>query len=292
LLTDEGKKKITDPIYPQDEDGNDREPEPLGTLVRRHLGSRTIRHDGTVKVTELASGTATRYGRVSRLVFDAGFSSSDPLWRRLTSELVDDPDFYPLFRKGEAVTRKTVEARVKLVDAVAIERAKAAEEAAAAEAQAAAEAAAEEARKAAEEAAKTPEERAAAEAAAAQEAADLAAEQALAGEPATDAATDAATGEPATGEPATPTPTPTPTPEPTRAAQTPVAPEPVGNAARLDRIVVLLRECTPPDADDCAALHGIRAEVTRLLSSATPEDRAAGKATAERVHRQTRGNIS
>lgn len=279
LLTKEGTEKIVDPLYPTGDDGEPRKPEPLGTLVRRHLATRQPLHDGTVKVTELASGTATRYGRVARLVFDAGFSPSDPDWRRLTSELVDDPNFYPLFKKGEAVTRKSVLARMALVDQIAIQSREAAEEAA----REAEETAAREAEEAANRTVEVAEE--------SDQGADQGSDQDQGstdqgsdqGPDTTrqgtgpDSDTDAATGSTDAGS--------------TREAQMPVAPEPVGNGARIDQIVILLRACTPPDADDCAALHGVRAEVTRLLSSATPANRAAGKLIAEVAHRRSNGQI-
>jgi len=122
LLTDHGRKKIVDPIFPKDDDGKDRAPEPLGTIVQRHLGKRDA--DGNV-VKPLASGTSSRYAKVARLVFEAGYSMEDSLWPRLTSQLVDDSEFIEgiLDRSsaGTPLTRKAVEDRVKAIDTPVIE---------------------------------------------------------------------------------------------------------------------------------------------------------------------------
>ena len=104
LLTEKGKKKIVDPIFPTDENGQARKPEPLGTLVQRHLG--------------VSSAMSTRYGKVARLVFDAGYSPQDPDWSRLTSDLVDDPDFCAdILDRGSVTTRKGIEERLAILDA-------------------------------------------------------------------------------------------------------------------------------------------------------------------------------
>ena len=222
LLTDKGTKKIVDPIYPTDDKGQARKPEPLGTLVARHLGRR--QGDGSVK--PIASATATRYGKVARIVFDAGYSPDDSDWSRLTSVLVDDSDFCEgVLGRGDTTTRQEIESRLAILDTPAVESVET-------------------------ETVETE-----------------------------TVETETGSQVPETEKTETET-------ETSEARSTPVAAEPVGNAARFENILAEIAACTvSDDSDDVAGVFVIRDALTAYLRGFGDAVRAEGKAHYERLHK-------